>query len=146
MFESFVDSYFVNIQCSISGYKCYWLINPSNVIFANPRLKTNYDILLLFHIRTLFIMPNNRLFMSKWHMLFMESCRVAYFTPLTTRLLGVYWFHSVRLTVCLSVSMYVRTSIRPSHIRCPLCSAYSFGWIHFIFIHLIKLQQMVYRM
>ena len=39
---------------------------------------------------------------------------------------GVYWFHSVRL------------SVRPSCIPCPLCSAYSSGWIHFIFIHLIK--------
>ena len=42
---------------------------------------------------------------------------------------GVYWFHSVR----------------PSRIPCPLCSAYSFGWIHFIFIHLIKQLQKVCR-
>ena len=30
---------------------------------------------------------------------------------------------------------------RPSGIPCPLCSAYSSGWIHFIFVHLIKLQK-----
>ena len=33
----------------------------------------------------------------------------------------------------------VRPSVpRPSRIPCPLCSFYSSGWIHFIFIHLIK--------
>ena len=41
---------------------------------------------------------------------------------------GVYWFHfhSVRL------------SVRPSRFLCPLCSAYSYGWIHFIFVRLFK--------
>ena len=43
---------------------------------------------------------------------------------------GVYWFHSVR----------------PSLIPCPLCSTYSFGWIHLIFIHLIKQLQKMCRM
>ena len=47
----------------------------------------------------------------------------------------VYWFHSVRLSVPLSV--------RPSRIPCPLCSSYSSGWIHFIFIHVIKQLQKV---
>ena len=46
----------------------------------------------------------------------------------------VYWFHSVHWYVRLSV----RPSVHPSRIPCLLCSAYSFGWIHFIFIHLIK--------
>ena len=50
---------------------------------------------------------------------------------------GVYWFHSVRPSV--------RLSVRPSRIPCPLCSVYSFGWIHFIFIHLIKQLQKVCR-
>ena len=36
-------------------------------------------------------------------------------------------------------------SVRPSRIPCPLCSTYSFGWIHFIFIHLIKQLQEVCR-
>ena len=36
----------------------------------------------------------------------------------------VYWFHSVRPSVC--------PSVRPPHIPCPLCSAYSSCWIHFI--------------
>ena len=37
-------------------------------------------------------------------------------------------------------------SIHPSRIPCPLCSTYSFGWIHFIFIHLIKQLQKMCRM
>ena len=47
---------------------------------------------------------------------------------------GVYWFHSIRPSVP-----------RPSRIPCPLCSFYSSGWIHFIFIHLIKQLQKVCR-
>ena len=46
---------------------------------------------------------------------------------------GVYWFHSVR------------PFVRPSHIPCLHCSAYSSGWIHFIFIHLINQLQKVCR-
>ena len=38
---------------------------------------------------------------------------------------GVYWFHSVRL----SVSTSVRPSVRPSCLLCPLCNIYSSGWI-----------------
>ena len=37
-------------------------------------------------------------------------------------------------------------SVRPSLILCPLCSAYSSGWIDFIFVHLIKQLQKVCRM
>ena len=54
------------------------------------------------------------------------------YTLRTTRLLGVYWFPSVRRSIC------------PSCIPCLLCSAYSSGWIHFIFIRLIKQLQKVY--
>ena len=50
---------------------------------------------------------------------------------------GVYWFHYV----CPSVS----PSVRPSRIPCPLCSTYNSGWIHFIFLHLIKQLQKVCR-
>ena len=32
----------------------------------------------------------------------------------------------------------VRLSVRPFRSPCPLCSAYSCGWIHFKFIHHIK--------
>ena len=43
----------------------------------------------------------------------------------------IHWFQSV----CLSI----RPSLpRPSRITCPLCSAYSSSWIHFIFMHLTK--------
>ena len=38
-----------------------------------------------------------------------------------------------------------RLSVRPSHIPCLLCSTYSFSWIYFIFIHLIKQIQKVCR-
>ena len=34
---------------------------------------------------------------------------------------GVYWFHSVRLSV--------RPSVRLSRLACPLCNIYSSGWI-----------------
>ena len=44
---------------------------------------------------------------------------------------GVYWFHSVRSSVC------------PPCIPCPLWSDYSSCWIHFISIHLIKQLQRV---
>ena len=51
----------------------------------------------------------------------------------------VYWFQSVRLSLCPSV----HPSVHPSCILCQLCSTYSSGWIHFIFIHLIKQLQKV---
>ena len=45
---------------------------------------------------------------------------------------GVYWFHSVRPSVCPSVRLSVRPSVRPSRMPCPLCIIYSYGWILFI--------------
>ena len=48
---------------------------------------------------------------------------------------GLYWFHSVRPSV--------RLSIPPSHIQCLLCSANSSNWIHYTFIHLMKQLQKV---
>ena len=42
-------------------------------------------------------------------------------------------------------TLSVRPSVRPSRIPCPLCSTCSFGWIHFIFTHLIKQLQKVCR-
>ena len=47
-----------------------------------------------------------------------------FYNPRTTKLLGggVYWIHSVRPSVR-------RLSVRPS-VPHPLCSAYSFDWIH----------------
>ena len=44
---------------------------------------------------------------------------------------GVYWFHSVRPSV--------RLSVRPSRIPCPLCSIYSCGWISFYIWHIWSL-------
>ena len=34
--------------------------------------------------------------------------------------------------------LFSKTSVYPSRIPCTLCSAYSSGWVHFVFIHLIK--------
>ena len=42
-------------------------------------------------------------------------------------------------------SVSLSPSVRLSRILCPLCSAYSSGLIHFIFIHLIKQLQKVCR-
>ena len=50
----------------------------------------------------------------------------------TTKLLG-------------GILVSLRPSVRPSLIPCLLCSAYSSGWIHFIFMHLIKQLQKVCR-
>ena len=57
------------------------------------------------------------------------------YTLRTTKLLG-----GILVPLCLSV----RPSVCPS-IPHPLCSTYSSGWIHFIFIHLIKQLQKVCR-
>ena len=43
------------------------------------------------------------------------------YTPAQWSCWGVYWFHSVRPSV--------RLSVRPSRMRCPLCNIYSAGWI-----------------
>ena len=57
---------------------------------------------------------------------------MSYYTPRTTKLLG-------------GILVSLRPSVRPSRIPCLLCSAYSSGWIHFIFKHLIKQLWKVYR-
>ena len=47
------------------------------------------------------------------------------YTPEQRSCWGVYWFHSVRPSVCRSV----RLSVRPSRLPCPLYNIYSSGWI-----------------
>ena len=39
----------------------------------------------------------------------------------------------------------LRPSVCPMSVPCPLCSFFSSGWIHFIFIHLIKQLQKMSR-
>ena len=74
------------------------------------------------------------------------GCKIWYtredhYTPLTTKLLGGILV-SLHPSVCPSVCPSVP---RPSRIPCPLCSFYSCGWIHYIFMHLIKQLQKVCR-
>ena len=67
------------------------------------------------------------------------SARFCCLTP-PTKLLGVGEGY---IGFTPPVRPSVRPSIRSSRIPCPLCSAYSSGWIHFISIHLIKQLQRV---
>ena len=53
------------------------------------------------------------------------SFLIRFFYRCTTKLLGVYWFHSVRPSVRPSVRLSVCASCMP----CPLCNVYSYGWI-----------------
>ena len=59
-----------------------------------------------------------------------QFCLLLYPSP--TKLLG-------------GILVSLRPSVHPSRILCPLCSAYNSGWIHFIFIHLIKQLHKMYR-
>ena len=54
----------------------------------------------------------------------MKNHQVDY-TPWTTKLLGVYWFHSLHPPIRLSIHL----SVHPSHIMYLLCNSYSFRWI-----------------
>ena len=61
-----------------------------------------------------------------------------FYTPRTTKWFGWGWVGDILVSLCLSFCL--------SRIRCPLCSAYSSGWIHFLFTHHIKQLQKVCRM
>ena len=50
-----------------------------------------------------------------------EIWDVVFIPPEQRSCWGVYWFHSVRLSVC--------PSVRLSRLPCPLCNIYSSGWI-----------------
>ena len=69
---------------------------------------------------------------ANWPMELLSHCGLV--TPDVVIELGHY-------TTKLLVSLC--PSVRPPHISCLLCSAYSSGWIHFIFIHLIEQLQKV---
>ena len=61
-----------------------------------------------------------------------------------SRRIFIYSHHNTfvffsKTSVCLSI----HPSVHPSGIPCPLCRAYSSGWIHLIFLHLIKQLQKV---
>ena len=75
-----------------------------------------------------------------WHLNFMMNDSV--FIPLAQQSCWGGILVSLRPSVCRSV----RPSVpRPSRIPCPLCSFYSSGWTHFIFMHLIKQLEKVCR-
>ena len=61
-----------------------------------------------------------------------------------SRRIFIYSHHNTfvffsKTSVCLSI----HPSVHLSRIPCPLCRAYSSGWIHLIFLHLIKQLQKV---
>ena len=69
-------------------------------------------------------------FGQHWHgihciVLFMYCCSELTIPSAQQSCWGVYWFHSIH------------PSVRPSRIPCLLCSTYSFGWIHFIFLYIL---------
>ena len=60
------------------------------------------------------------------------SWQWGYFSFITWK---YFWWRTTKLLggIVVSVRLSARPSDCPSRILCPLCSAYSFGWIHFIF-------------
>ena len=83
----------------------------------------------------------NQLHGFKYDSMILGSQWIYYYTPRTTKLLGGY----IGFTPSVCPSVRPASVPRPSRIPCPLCSFYSSGWIHFIFIHLIKQLQKVCR-
>ena len=75
--------------------------------------------------------PTWPMFMSltAHNMNYISQYKFNHYTPGTRKLLG---------GILVSLRPSVRPSVRPACIPWPLCSPYSFGWIHFISIHLIK--------
>ena len=105
----------------------YYAINSMEHFVLSPSLAEQYTD-FCYH-------PDNI-----FHISYLYSIQSLY--PRTRKLLGgvgeyIGFIPSVRLSI--------RPSVCPSRIPCPLCSAYSTGWIHFIFIHLIKQLECVWR-
>ena len=70
---------------------------------------------------------NFLIMLQPWYLFWKISCSLEYlslYPPHNEVVGGVYWFHSVRPSVC--------PSVRPSRMPCPLCIIYSYGWILFI--------------
>ena len=120
-------------------FPCYWPfvwgIHRSTV---NSPHKGQWRGALMF---SLICALNKWLSKQSWGWWFeTSSCSLRrHYTPHTTKLLGGILV-SLRPSVCPSIRPSV---LRPSRIPCLLCSAYSSGWIHFIFVHLIKQLQKV---
>ena len=53
------------------------------------------------------------------------------------------WLYPSHNEVVGGILVSLRPSVRLFRIPCPLCNVYSSGWIHFIFLHLIKQLQKV---
>ena len=62
---------------------------------------------------------------------------LVFYTPRSTKLNGVYWYHLVRPSLRPSLRLWTES--------CPLCIFYNIHRIHFIFTHLIKQLQKVCR-
>ena len=123
-----------SFDTKISHFKCQWKLLMMYQYYAN----------LTFISINVSLRKTAQLKISLWIFLILiiRSCWGGgggytgfIIPPRTTKLLGGY----------TGFTPSVRPSVRPSRIPCPLCSAYSFGWIHFIFIHLVKQLQKVCR-
>ena len=70
----------------------------------------------------------------------MHICHLLIISPTSTNLTvgGVYWFHLVRPSICLSFHLWTES--------CLLCIFNKTCWIHIIFTHVIKLFQKVCHM
>ena len=73
--------------------------------------------------------------------IFFQFCGLFLYPP-HNKVVGGY----IGFTPSVRLSVRPASVSRPSRIPCPLCSFYSSGWIHFIFMHLIKQLQKVCRM
>ena len=98
---------------------------------------TNSNISLTSILLLYILFPSRASYLS----IIVSILSVSYCTR-TTKLLGVILV-SLGPSVLPSVCPSVRLSVCSSRIPCPLCRAYSSGWIHFILIHLIKQLQKV---
>ena len=105
--------------------------NWHSLRIAQHRIDSNYFVLFPCHFRISSQANTNVLKCSKHSYWPCESKHIHIASYCTTKffffffLVVGYWFHSVRPSVC--------PSVRPSRIPCPLCSAFSSGWIHFMY-------------
>ena len=75
------------------------------------------------------------IFYKKWKSQFRENLCTLLYPRFNEVERGAYWFHLVRLSICLSVRLWTES--------CPVCIFKNTRRIHFIFAHLIRQLQKV---